>query len=432
MFFNLFLFLAIFPSVALGLVRGEKVTADVLDLADRQMIVSRGGSDAIVRGEFVRVMQEGRYKGRAIAIQVLPYVSQWALYYQYEPIGYAFPVELKRSSPHPIPVDEKSRMNLSLLDTSRLQAYNPKAPARPIDSSKDDPEQKRLDEQLALAARYADDESGEKTAALEARDQLSKNLDELVEDTQPLFNGWKITAGISPASFRRVGSEKDISFRTEIRTSRVRELSFDYQIESRSFRDQLSGESFEFSQHKAGLNIDIVRLNDRMTLFSYATFERRQQGEAYPLRAHANVGPLGIKYDFPTVTLPWTYFDLSYVPTFDYQKSDYPLGNGLSETRSEVGLRHTFRARVGALLMDKKLNLSYEALIRPLQKTESLGIDGSMTHLSSIINADWNLTKHFSISYRNDFSRDPRRRELQGISATDMIHSFYLNFNSQL
>ena len=414
------------------MIRGEKVEAEVLNATSKQMIIDRGGSDALVRGQFVRIIQDGRYKGRAIAIQVLPYVSQWALYYSYEPISYALPVELKASNPHPIPDEEKSKMNLSLLETNRLQAYSPRRPARPVDDTKNDPEQEKLDEQLALAARYADDGSGEKTAALEAREKLAENLDELSEDSRPLFDGWKIKAGMAPASFRRVGGEKELSFKAEVRTSRLRELSFDYQVETRSFRDQLSGQSFDFSQHKANLHIDLVRLNDRMSLFSYATYEKRQQGIAYPLRAHVNVGPLGLKYDFPAVSLPWTYFDLSYVPTFDYQKSDYPTGLSTFETRTEVGLRHTFRMRVGGVFVDKKLTMEYQMLIRPMHETGSIGIDTSLTHLSSVVNLDWKLNPKFSISYNNDFSRDPRRRELQAISATDMIHAFYINFNSDL
>tara|TARA_R100000656_G_scaffold61085_2_gene47234 strand:+ start:200 stop:1498 length:1299 start_codon:yes stop_codon:yes gene_type:complete len=424
--------LLLIPSVSLGLVRGEKVEAEVLNASSKQMIISRGGSDAIVRGQFVRVLQDGRYKGRALAIQVLPYVSQWALYYQYEPISYALPVELKTSNPHPIPIEEKNKMNLSPMETSRLQAYSPKRPPRPVDDTKVDPEQERLDQQLALAARYADDGSGEKTAALEAREKLAEDLDEFSEDSRPLFDGWKIKAGIAPASFRRVGGEKALSFKTEVHTSRLRELSFDYQVETRSYRDQLSGQSFDFSQHKGNLHVDMIRLNERMSLFSYATFEKRQQGKAYPLRAHVNVGPLGLKYDFPSISLPWTYFDLSYVPTFDYQKSDYPLSASDFETRSEVGLRHTFRARLGGQFVEKQLTLSYEMLIRPMHETGSVGIDAGMTHLSSVANFDWKLSPKFSISYNNDFSRDPRRRELQGISATDMIHAFYINFNSDL
>ncbi|MBH46749.1 MAG: hypothetical protein CME71_01120 [Halobacteriovorax sp.] len=53
--------LLLIPSVSLGLVRGEKVEAEVLNASSKQMIISRGGSDAIVRGQFVRVLQDGRY-----------------------------------------------------------------------------------------------------------------------------------------------------------------------------------------------------------------------------------------------------------------------------------------------------------------------------------------------------------------------------------
>lgn len=430
---RLFLFtFLIIPSVALGLVRGENVVADVLHVGDRQLVVSRGGSDALVRGEYVRVMQDGRFKGRAIAIQILPYVSQWALYYMYEPIGYGSPVELKKSTPHPIVEDVLSKMNFTPMETSRLQAYSPKAPPRPVVREDVDPEQEKLDEQLRLAERYAGEESGEKDAAKEAQEQMSQDLDDLISDSSPIYNGWRIKAGLSPASFRRVGSERDLSAKVAIRTDRVKELSFDYQVDSRRFRDQLSGQGFSITEHRGELNIDIIRLNERAVLFSHASFERRKQGQAYPLRAHINVGPVGIKYDFPAVTAPWTYFDLAYVPTLDYQKSDFPLSSSTFETRSQVGLRHAFRARVGANFFDKKLAITYEAFLRPLQNTDSLGIEADMTDMSSTISGEWFFNKYFSASYTNEFSRDPRRRELQGISATDMVHSFFVNINTDL
>ncbi len=431
MIFKVLVFLCLIPSVSLGLVTGENIEVKVLNLADKQMITSRGGADAIFRGEFVRIMQDGRFKGRAIAIQVLPDVSQWALYYQYEPISYALPVTLKPSSPHDIPIEERNRMNLVLLDTSRLQSYVKNKYVRPKDDTYVDPEQERLDKQLKETSRYTN-VAGEKTAIQEAQDRISAEIDELVDDSQPLFSGWKIKAGLSPASFRRVGSERNISLRTEVSTSRLRELSFDYQIESRKYRDQLSGDSFDYQEHRGNLNIDIIKLNENMSLFSYATFEKRKQGQAYPLRSHINFGPIGLKYDFLQVASPLKYFDLSYVPTFDYQKSDYPLTSSTFETRSQVGLRHTMRARVASEHYDKKLTLKYEFLLRPMQETGSFSIDSSMTHISSMFTTDWKFNEYFSLSYVNDLSRDPRRRELQGISATDMIHSFYFNFNSNL
>lgn len=139
-----------------------------------------------------------------------------------------------------------------------------------------------------------------------------------------------------------------------------------------------------------------------------------------------------MKYDFLGVAAPWTYVDVSYIPTFDYQKSDFPLSNSTFETRSQVGLRHTFRLRAASEYYDKRLTLNYVFLLRPMQETGSLGIDTSMTHISSVLSTDWKFNEYFSLSYVNDFSRDPRRRELQGISATDMIHSFFFNFNSSL
>ncbi len=428
-----FILIALFPTSSLALVRGENITADVLHVADQQMVLGRGGSDALVRGEYVRVMQDGRFKGRAIALQILPYVSQWALYYMYEPIGYGSPVVLKKSTPHPIVDQVRASMNFSLMETARLQAYSPKAPPRPVVRDDVDPEQEKLDAQLALAARYADDENGEQAAIETAqKQQLENNLDELIADSSPLFSGWKVKAGIAPATFRRVGSEQDLSMFVALRTARIKELALDYRIDTMKFRDQLSGNSFEVSEHRGSFAVDLIRLNERSVLFSYATYERRKQGQAYALRSHINAGPLGIKYDFPVLPAPWTYFDLSYIPTFDYQKSDFPLGNSTYETRSEVGLRHTLRARVGANFYDKQLALSYEALVRPMQQTGSLGLDTAMTHLSSNVTAEWFFNKYFSASYSNELSRDPLRRELQGISATDMVHSFFVNINTDL
>ena len=426
------LLFGLFPTITLALVRGESVTADVLNVAENQLIVSRGGSDALVRGEYVRVMQDGRYKGRAIALQVLPYVSHWSLYYMYEPIGYGSPVELKKSSPHPIVEEVRRTMNFKMMETKDLMAYSPKTPPRPVAPADIDPEQQKLDEQLKLAERYAGEESGELAATKAARQQLSQNLDDLVEENEPLFAGWNIQAGLSPASFRRVGGERDIGLKLEVHTSRVRELNFKYQVDSRRYRDQLSGTSFDFNQQKAELNVDIIRLKDHLSLFAYGSYERRQQGVAYPLRAHVNAGPIGIKYTYLTVPAPWTKFDLSYIPTFDYQKSDYPIAPNQSETRSKVGLRHTFRVRAEVELKSEKLFARFEGFLRPLQQTDSLGIDGSMTHMSTLITGEWKFNKNFSASYSNELSREPRRRELQGISATDMVHTFYINFNSVL
>src|SRR5690606_21885271 len=187
-------------------------------------------------------------------------------------------------------------------------------------------------------------------------------------------SGLTVQAGLSPASFRRVGGERDVALKFGVSTDRgVRELSFRYQVDSRSYRDQLSGSSFDFTQHQAELNVDYIRLKDHLSLFAYGSYERRQQGVAYPLRAYVNAGPIGIKYSFLVLPKPWINLDLSYVPTFDYQKSDYPLSATQSETRSEVGLRHTFRVRAAAEFYEKKLLIKGEGFLRPMQDTGSLG-----------------------------------------------------------
>src|SRR5690606_23776674 len=148
--------------------------------------------------------------------------------------------------------------------------------------------------------------------------------------------------------------------------------------------------------------------------------------------AHVNAGPVGVKYDFLGVKAPWVYLDVSYIPTFDYQKSDFPLSSTTYETRSDVGLRHSFRLRGAAEHLDKKLLTKFEVNLKPMQETESLGIDTSQTHFSWMLAAEWKFSQYFSASYVNELSREPRRRELQGISATDMVHTFYINFNSML
>ncbi len=417
-----------FPSVSLGLVRGENIEVKVLNLSGKQMVTSRGGADAVFRGEFVRIMQEGRYKGRAIAIQVLSDVTQWALYYQYEPISYAFPVTLKPSSPHQIPSEEKSVMNFIQMDTAFLQSYSPKVVQNKNIESNEDPEQKKIEAQYESAARY--DESIAKDTTI----KLENNLDDIIESESSYFDGFSGNVSVSPYSIQRLNNAKSIFYSVGLSSRGKNEASFYYSYNTDRQTDVFNNQVFSSSAYNASLTFDLNRLTENLTLFSFNTYQRQRFGGIYPIRMLVNTGPVGLKYRFLDTPIWMEKIDVSYVPVIDYRKSDvqfFDFDTFELKTRQETrtDIRHSFRFRVFTNFMESKLNINYLLFFRPLQKIKDKSISLNDSKFESNITVAYNLTQAISFSYQNILTKDITLTEISNIPATNMIQNISLNYS---
>ena len=254
---------------------------------DRQFIIEKGREDGIKAGTFVQVLQNKRYKCRAVSIKVGLTHSLWAMYNAYEPFALNIPVLLKPSGRHFLSESVRETMNLEVPSWREFRRI-----IRPRIRRVGRRDEKNAD--LVFIRR------------LRAKLERKKDIERILYGDLKYFGpnpleGLLVKMSVSPLMFSNDGAHE-----VGVAGSLIRESDGANKIEGRfsfersSFIRQFSGPVVSESRYDAHLFYEYDRWAGHFSPFGFLEYERLREENSYPVKTSINFGPFGIKYYFPT------------------------------------------------------------------------------------------------------------------------------------
>ena len=422
--FILWVILALCPFSGWAMIKGEGTEGHLIWVEKGQFIIDKGAGDGIAPGEYVQVLQNKRYKSRAISLKVEGDYSLWAVYNSYESLILDKKILLKSSTRHTLTGNIKSSMNLDIPPREEFLArIRPRK--RRIEGDE------REDRDLLLRERLRE------KFAKKDRDDLAYDY---IESHDPDLNDLVLSINVAPASFKNISGSHEMAYRVSLRRDKpdkhVVEGMFSY--ERNSFVDSAASSVTSESRYDLRLFYEYGRVSKSFRPFSFLSFERMREGSIYPIRKAFNVGPVGLKYEMnaPTRYAFLSRLNLSYIPSLDYWSRDEFMEDLLTNRRgigqaTDVNFRHNIILRARADFFEKRMELSNMTLVRPIQKLNGVGIDFSDINLRVETEMKYRFHRYFSGSYINLVLNDQRSARLSNLPETEITHMFTVGYEKR-
>ena len=419
------LLLCLVPSLADAMIPGQSMEATVVWTENGQLIVDRGAEDGLALGEYAQIIQEGRYKSRAVSLKIHTAHSLWGIYNAYEPLVLDKKISLKSSSRHLLTEEMRSTMNLSLLPEEEFLALI--APAPPGERGR--PEESDLEMERRLKEKIAQ------------REEATGLASTFLEDLNLVPTDLVLGVDLAPASFSNIKGDRKIAYRVDLARDNPEknEIHMSFSYERNSLVDSGAKRVMSESRYDSRFLYEYGSPGDTLHPFSLASFERVREGSYYPIRVATNVGPVGLRYHLNSLVEKNSFLkdvSLSYIPTLDYLRRDeFAFNNltGLTElvTVSEVNFRHTLISQVEAHFFDETLGLSSIFFVRPIQELDGISIDTSDLNLRAETEVAYRFHQNFNVSYVNLVRNDRRSERLSTYPETEITHRITVGYEKR-
>lgn len=392
-----------------SLLPGDVLKANIVYLSRGQLVVDRGSEDGIKRGEYLQLIQNSRYKSRAIAIKVDQTRSLWALYYRYEPLILKNQVTLKPAKSHKLSQRTKQKINITLPSKNDwfLMAYPAKKVKKSI--SKDS---EQFHKKYGLIKKY-----NKKTY-----------IDKLLEEENPIFDKHEIAINASPFSFTNISGNKQMNYAVKYHSRGQKDLKVTFSYNRSSYVESFSGNVHSTSRYNLFADYMTYKINEKTELFALLTMDRLREESNYPILAHVNVAPIGIRRVIIKSKGRLNYIRVGFAPMLDFLNREEIAGDGSIVETSKSNLRHAFMVDTMANFLKKKLILTNRIFYRPLQKISENSLDFSDIYLQSITRFKYNIDEKFSASYINKITDDVRQVKSDTIPNQEIVHTFALGY----
>ena len=421
---SLVLSLLLLPTFTKAMIIGQRMEGHVIWAQDGQFIVDRGAEDGIASGEYVQVLQDRRYKSRAISLKIHTAYSLWGTYNVYEPLVLDKKISLKSSSRHPLTRSMQSSINFNIPGEEEfLGLIAEQTSPGPREEESDLQVEKRLKEKI------------------EKRKETEGLASSYIESLDPDLGQLTLTINVAPASYSNISGSHELAYSISLERDHPEKNKIDGTIsyERNSFVNSASSSVMSESRYDARLFYEHDRPTKEFIPFTFASFERVREHTSYPIRAAVNLGPVGIKYRLKSLVERYEFLNdmaLSYAPALDYLRRDEFLVNGLTEIResvkvSEVNFRHNMIFQMDAHFFDKKMNLTNMTFVRPIQELDGLGIDFSDLNLRIETEMKYQFHRHFHASYINLIRNDRRSKLLSSYPETEITHRMTVGYEKR-
>ena len=416
-FFIIPLFLWTPPVYPYSLIKGEKIEGMAIWAEKGQFLLDRGAEDGVSIGEYVQVIQNGRYKSRAVSLMANLEYSLWASYNIYEPLALNKNIVLKASTRHPFSDETRSEINLEVPSRREFAIF--------LDSFK---------QEVARTETTEHDIKVEKRlkSKFEERKQSDQSKYSYLQNNDANIKGIALNVNVAPVSFKNISGAFDMAYKVSLKqhvpTRHKIDGSFSYTRSS--FVSSLSATAISKSRYDFSLFYEYDKFNKYIRPFSFMTFERQREDLYYPIRMAFNVGPIGIKYLYSEAIA------FSYIPVIDYFS-----GNGLVDNThslyweaievSDVNFRHCFIFQGHWPFQEGKVELFHTAFFRPIQNIDGLDLDFSDVNLKMETEIKYNIHQYLSASYVNLILNDQRIQKHEDIPQTEVTHMVTMNYEKR-
>ena len=381
------------------------------------VMIDRGLEDGILINDHAKLSQEtDGYSARALCLLTKANVSYWKLYRipYAETISKDLSYTLVGMADKEIPAPYEAMRD----DTTRYED--------PDDIKKiplgNDPFIKR-DLPEKLTERDIIETIGPEQRKLYVEKVLNK--DQINRD----LRDYKVSFFASPYTRQSINEAE--SFRYGARAGNIASkyrLQGQFEQQQSKLKDPKTEETVSTRSTTAQAQFVIHRLTPDISSLTLINYNSMRFTELGTPKSHWQFGPIGFTWHmFENRT--WEYFDLSYVPLYDYRATEVVDENTGSNSEIKTrGLRHGFR-----LALKTKINelVSFENLlwVRPYQSLATWEIDGGNLNLSNDMKFVFNLSGSLFLDYNLVYQYDKLWRTLSDLPSTNTINSINFRYD---
>ena len=412
-FFTLaFFFLT--PVFIFSMIKGEKLEGKVIWSDKGQFIIDKGAEEGVALGEYVQVLQNGRYKSRAVSLRSILDHSLWARYNIYEPLVLNKNIVLKSSRRHPLTEKMKQEINLETPSQEAFVAF--------IESFKKQSTQTKKKESDILIERRLMEKFSK-------RKQSDQKIYDYFEGQNPNISGITLKVNVAPISYKNISGSHEMAYKISLKQDIPNKHKIDgtWSYIRNSFVQSLTSTVISESRYDLLFLYEYGKLNQNLRPFSLMSFERLRENHFYPIRSAFNIGPIGIKYT------PQKFISFSYIPVIDYLDRDTVVVNSLTKREeilesSDTNFRHCFIFKTRSQFLRKKMEVIHTSFVRPIQETDSFSIDFSDINLRLETEIKYKFHHTFSVSYVNLILNDQRIKRNHRLPETEITHMMTVNY----
>ena len=240
----------------------------------------------------------------------------------------------------------------------------------------------------------------------------------------------------SPISFSSLNDEKTLNYGlTYARDYKKHETRFFYERDAFSSTDPLTLINVRSSEHSGIFAHDINQFWGDFTYFLLFTYERKSEGGIQIIEHEARGGLIGIKYDLFKGEKLKT-LSLSYIPFYEYldelaETEDSTLVNTLYQRVLTRNIRHSLRLKI-KYYPTQKLSIKNTTFYRPATSLDTKKTDFDDIDFENSLSLSYEMDEYFSITYRNIYTWDIRRKRVYRIPSSDMEQKITIDFSLTL
>ncbi len=388
-------------------------------LPDNIVVMNRGLEDGIERNDHAKLSNEiSGFSSRALCLKVTRELSYWKLYrvphseafsmdYSYSITGLAdreipYAVSKLREEVHQIPDIDKKVAPQTTPDPFLIK------PDLPQKLSERD-----LIEPLEAQKR--------KLFVEEVLDRERLKMD---------LSHYNLSIYASPFTRQSINQGESLryGFRGGNGTTKYRLLT-QFEQQQTKLKDPLTKETVSTQSTSGQAQFVIHELSPSISFLGLLNYNSQRFSEIATPISHWQFGPIGYTWHlFHTRT--WEYFDVSYVPLYDFRKTEV-LNNGFIKEDDTRGIRHGVRAGF-KIKVNEKVAVENVLWVKPFQDLSSWRLETDNLNLSNDLKLIVALSEKFFLDYNLVYQKDKLWRTLSDLPESNTMSSINLRYDLSL
>lgn len=225
------------------------------------------------------------------------------------------------------------------------------------------------------------------------------------------------------------GESLRFGFRGENVASKYR-LITQFEQQQSKLRDPLTKDTVSTRSTSAQAQFVIHRINDSLSSLTLLNYNSARFSRLATPKGHWQFGLIGATWHlFESGT--WEYFDLSYIPLYDYRVTETLDESGDVEIVKKSGLRHGFRLAARAKI-NERVSFENALWVRPFQDLTDWKLDGDDLNLVNDLKLIMSLTDKLFLDYNLVYQRDKIWATLSDLPESNTINSVNFRYDIDL
>lgn len=203
-----------------------------------------------------------------------------------------------------------------------------------------------------------------------------------------------------------------------------------FEQQQSKLRDPLTKETVSTRSTNAQAQFVIHRLSDSLSSLTLLNYNSARFSRLATPKAHWQFGLIGATWHlFESGT--WEYFDLSYIPLYDFRETETLDAEGNVEIVKKSGVRHGFRVAARAKINER---VSFENVLwaRPFQDLTNWKLATDDLNLSNDFKLIMSLTDKLFLDYNLVYQRDKIWATLSDLPESNTINSVNFRYDVEL